>query len=701
MIQRQVIRLVILVAVGVFLLGATCQQTTKTVKVQGKKYKPKLGEYQIIQRARSAKNNKDAVSEKSHWLQLLQKFPGSAFVSEAKLRLGILAHQDGQHAQAHRFLIKALQAPLNPKERAKAYYALGGSLLALKKYPEALKALEHSYAGLSKQKQRKALPLLISAARQTQSTGAEIRWSAKQLPFLSDTEREQSKRRLLRIVEGRLTLRELKMLYMSQDGKLSFPFDYVGFRLARAHCHSGDRNACKDVLARLSRSLTPSHPLFTKIESVQRQVRALLTKSYSNKIGIIYPRTGRGQGIGRWVWSAIQLAKRNFPNSGVEFVTIDSQSIPEYAVKAVDTLVFKHGVSAIFGPILSKAAIAAAHRAQQLGVPMMTISVRESLPHIGSYIFRNNLTRSQMGKAIARFSFQKLNHTRYAVFYPDSPFGRIQVGAFWKEIERLGGKVVSAESYAPTTINFSDLAKFLVGRYHLSFRPSWSRLWSQVRVKSYIQRRRIYKRLRKEFPPVLDFDAVFVPETYAQLRKIVSSLVQQDIEFKRHYPFWERQTAEKYRKRKKPLQFTQLLGSNSMYDHRILGLPQVDLQQYVGSIFCARYFPESRRQIVRKFVSDFSGSFRDRFPMLRSHPPIHISAYSYDAMQLLLHVASEKKPKTRKAFRDALLKIRHFPGVTGPLTVDSTGNILAPIRFILIHRKGEFKLFHQFKQLIR
>lgn len=701
---RQAFRLLVVAGSGVCLMGAACQPAVQTVKVgtgsQVKNVQVKAGEYQLIQQARAAKKSQDANAERKAWEELLARFAGTEFRSEAELRLGILDHKAGKHQMAVQRLSQVLsKSALVPKERSQGLLAYGGALMKLGRHGDALKALSHAYDSLDASQKKQILPAMIESARKTNDLQADIRWSAEQMPYLDQAGQARTRARLLGLVDGRLSLQALRVLFERGGDSVSFPFDYIGYRLARAYCHSQQRAACQSTLKVLIAKMQPTHTLYTDLQRMLQRSSALAKSVNPLKIGVIYPQSGRGKIIGKWVWSAIQLAMRNYPDQPIRLVPMDSKSMPEYAVKAVETLVRKHNVSAIMGPILSRGAVAAAYKAQQLGVPIMTISVRETLPLIGSYIFRNNLTRSQMGRALANFSFKRLGHTRYAVFYPNSPFGRIQVEAFWKEIERLGGKIVSAEPYAPTTVNFSDMAKLLVGRYHLSYRPEWHKRWRQVRVKSYLQRRRLYKQLKKELPPVLDFDAIFVPETFGQLRKIVSALVQQDMEFKRHYPFWEKQTSERYKKRNVPLKFIQLLGSNTWYDHRILGLPQVDLQQYVGSLFCVRYFARSKRQVVRKFVRDFTSSYSGMFPMLRNQPPIHIAAYSFDSMQMLLHIATTKKPKTRQAFRDALLGLRGFPGVTGPLSVASDGNVLGPIRFLLIHRQGEFRLFHELKQL--
>jgi ABC-type branched-subunit amino acid transport system substrate-binding protein len=317
---------------------------------------------------------------------------------------------------------------------------------------------------------------------------------------------------------------------------------------------------------------------------------------------------------------------------------------------------------------------------------------------MGAYIFRNNLTLSQVGRAMARYAFEQLGLRKYAVLYPQRASGQIQAAAFWQEIERLGGQIVGAEAYSPSTTDFTDEAKKLVGRFHLIHRPLWSQLYRQIsHVSSALERNRLYKKLVNQFLPVTDFDALFIPvEIYNQVAMITSAIAQQDVEVKLHYRYWERQREELYQRRNRPIKFIQLLGTNVWYNEQLFKL---EPRNVIGSIFCLRYFPQSNRKIVKQFVNMYKKSYPEQ---TQGQDPIHVSAYTYDSMQMLLHIVHDKNPpKTREEFRFRLLQIKNFAGVTGDMSVQPDGEILAPIKYLIADRKQFFRLHYVSKDLIR
>ncbi len=681
---------------GLSLMGAACQTQIPPVKINNKQYKPKAKEYRHRLDAHVARKRGDQKAERKAWVKLLEQHPQSPFRREAHRRLGWLSFVQSQWRRAIEHLQKAEPNTMSQgRERTLSLWAYGVSLYRIKQYAEASNVLEGIYKSLPSARQRRARVMMLKAAQKTGNVASEIRWLAAQLKELPTEKQREVRAQLKKKIDGQLSLAKLYKVYLQRGEKLAFPFTLMALRLARSYCHVRDWARCRSLTQQLLSEIPPTHTLFPMARKLQAHLLSIRGKVSPRVLGVIYPKTGRGAGIGRWVRNAIYLAKRRYPN--VQIRVMDSRSDPTVAAKAVETLVFRHQAIAILGPPFSSSAMAAALQAQRLGVPMLTIAIRESIPKVGPFIFRNNLTLSRMGRSMARYAVQQLGHRRLAVMFPNRSSGRIQTAAFWKEVERLGGRVVGAEAYDPGISDFTDAAKRLVGRYHLTKRPTWYKLYRQIRhIRNPTQKKRLYKKLKKQFLPVTDFDAVFIPaEHYLQVAMIASSLAQQDVEVKLHYRYWEKQREELYKKRHRPLKFIQLLGTNVWKNERIFSL---EARNIIGSIFPVRYFPKSKRQIVRRFVNDYKSSFPGQ---TRDRDPIHVSAYVYDSMQLLLHVAGGKTPPTtRDAFRRALLRVSQFPGVTGNMSVQASGEVLAPIRYLIADRKQYFRLNYVSKQLI-
>ncbi len=673
------------------ILSACPRPRPQVVVKNGKVYRPKTSEeYELYKRAKEARARGDLKGEEKAWRRLVRFYPKSEFLKEAQRRLGWFAYRRGEWRRAVRLLADNLPSPPKSREDYRLWMAYSISQLKLGSSSEALNSLNEIFPKLPREDRRKIIPFLIQKARQEGDVLTEVRWLSESYALTPGEQRKSIKARIDRLLP-KLSYRQLESLYLHRREPLDYPYTRVGFRLAQYLCHFREYQKCGEILAQLAQDLPREAPLREKVRDIREKLSAI-RRVNPRVIGVIYPETGRGRPVGKWVRNAIELAAREHPK--IRVVWLDSATDPRRAASAVEELVFKHKAVAIVGPVLSKTSRSAALRAQQLGIPLLSISIREDLTSIGSYIFRNNMTLSRMGRAMAYLAVKHLGHRRLAVFYPKRTSGIIQASAFWKEAERLGAKIVGAESYPPNAKNFTDPAKRLVGKKFLQYRPLWSQLYRPIREeKSPLRRRRLLEKLLKQFPPVIDFDALFIPaENVVQVATIASSLAQQDVEVKLHYSYWEKQLQELYQRRNRLLHFVQLLGTNVWLNQKIFAL---EPRNVVGSIFCVRYFPDSKSKIVQLFISKYRRAYPQQ---TRNRPPVQISAYAYDTFKLAAHLAERKGVDSREEFVRRLLQVKNFPSVTGPLTVHPSGEIIAPIRYILAHRKQEFRLFHKTKR---
>ena len=671
------------------LLGASCQGSQ--VQLNGKTYKPKdAGESKLIQDARRAETQQDLPAERRAWKELLQEFPRSQAAPLAQHRLGQIAFQEKRWSRASHYLELTLRGSyLSGEKRAQARKMQADALIQQERFPEAIEALEDAHNGLPEAEQAQVVETILKLAERANDQRTFILWQSRRLARLPAAERESLEAKIRQAIDGSLSIASLQFLYAKRTDPLTFPFDAIALRLALLSYHQRDTQGAHDLLKMLLGQIQQSHPLYPRAKATLATIQRA-DQSRPNVIGVLYPQTGRGAALGRFIRSAIDLATRGLEGK-IQIVYKDTASDPQTAVQALEELAHQDRAIAIFGPVLPRTSRAVAQKAQQIGIPIFSMSHEEGLTDLGDFIFRNSFTLSQMGRAIARYSIKQLSLSRFAVFYPDSPYGTTQVGAFWEEIERLGGKIVGAESYPQDTTSFEDPAKHLVGRFHLGLRPLWGRFSSSVRSEeSTFRRRQLYRNLVKQFPPVVDFDAIFIPDTYRYVSMIAPTLAQQDIEVKLHYKFWEKQVVERYQKQNRPLKFVQLLGTNGWNNEDIF---LREPRHVVGSIFAVRYFPRSKSKIVKEFIRDYQATYRDQFDRDNLKPPIYFSAYAFDTMKILVHLAAgTTPPKHRTAFRDALRQIKDYPSVTGLITIQPNGEAVAPIQFLVADKNKLFRL---------
>jgi branched-chain amino acid transport system substrate-binding protein len=136
----------------------------------------------------------------------------------------------------------------------------------------------------------------------------------------------------------------------------------------------------------------------------------------------------------------------------------DTGSNAEQAAGAVDALA-QAGVTAIIGPI--GGAEAAARRAQENRIPIITLTQKSDIVDIGDFVFRNFLTPGLQARALAEHAVAVMGLRRIAVLYPDEPYGRRFMLLFWKELVQFGGRITGIESYSADQTDFATPIKKL------------------------------------------------------------------------------------------------------------------------------------------------------------------------------------------------------------------------------------------------
>ena len=87
--------------------------------------------------------------------------------------------------------------------------------------------------------------------------------------------------------------------------------------------------------------------------------------------------------------------------------------------------------------------------AEELQVPLITLSRADGLTEIGPHVFRNMVTNSQQAEALADYAMTTLGYKTFAILHPNTPFGVELSNEFWDAIEKRGGQI---RGIAPQTL---------------------------------------------------------------------------------------------------------------------------------------------------------------------------------------------------------------------------------------------------------
>jgi ABC-type branched-subunit amino acid transport system substrate-binding protein/predicted negative regulator of RcsB-dependent stress response len=380
------------------------------------------------------------------------------------------------------------------------------------------------------------------------------------------------------------------------------------------------------------------------------------TRAARGTIGVVLPLSGPFARYGDETLQGILLAAGIFGgtapdgSSGVKLLVRDTAGRPELAAQAVRELAENGDVSAIVGPMLSGESEAAAAAAEAAGVPLLALSSREEIAHDRSYVFRLRTTPHEEIATLVEHTVRDLGARRFAILYPRDRYGRGAHKLFWEAVEQAGGQVVAVAAYDPEANDFADPIRELLGFSLLSPEDE-----AALAKRANLERRarrlppQAAAKLREEakaltgpggspLPPIVDFDVLFIPESY---EKVV--LIAPQLAF--HEAFGMR-----------------LAGTNG-WDHP--DLIELGRRHVEGARFTSLYFPEGRLPEIPQFAQRYEQTF--------SSQPEAFAAQGYDAAQLaLLQLAAGRR--SRSAMRDGVLGVRGYPGVSGVLSMQDDGN---------------------------
>ncbi|MFP4087462.1 MAG: penicillin-binding protein activator [Desulfobacteraceae bacterium] len=346
-------------------------------------------------------------------------------------------------------------------------------------------------------------------------------------------------------------------------------------------------------------------------------------------VGCLLPLTGPFAIYGETALNGIALGNETLSAthgmSGLEIVIRDTQGDPQKTRHALEELVRREKVMTVVGPLSSKTATAAAQKAQELGIPLITLTHKQGIPQMGDMVFRHLLTPPQEIEGLLEGVMGKMGLDRYAILHPDNPYGRFCMHLFQDKLKARGGTLTAVEAYDPDRTDFAGPIQRLV---HLS--PSQPPSVQEKLARMWIPEKE-EEAIYPEAPqPLIEFDALFIPDTFQRVAMIAPQLAFYDVLGVR------------------------LLGTSPWQSPELIKMAGEHVQE---AIFTSGFFEGSESADVR----DFSSRYRDYFDA----EPDTLAAAAYDTIRLLGEVLQQGAIRTRKDFKAALLAHGHFQGFTG------------------------------------
>ncbi|MFH1490001.1 MAG: penicillin-binding protein activator [Pseudomonadota bacterium] len=519
-------------------------------------------------------------------------------------------------------------------EAANVYYRLGdytkSNLLAtrwIKEYPT------HPFRA-------EALILIGNNNKALGNTPEAFFWwfKASREPRISQLTHDKLSERITELIL-KAPMDDLKATAVYAEGSPFAPL--IHHRIASLHLEAGDLEEAKRAAMNLVKSTTEQ-----KWVSMGRQILESVEDALSVKVGAIgclLPLSGPFSIYGREVLNGIQLGLGIFNDSreGPDFELIikDTHGNEEDAVKGVQELAEQGKVIAILGPLASKTATVAAKKAQELKVPIITLTQKEGITSEGDMVFRNFLTPGREIQRILDKAMDDVGWKRFGIIYPDNSYGRALMNLFWDQVEKRDGSIRAVETYKEDETDFAVQIKKMVGLFYP--RPeSIKFLLREMRAERTGELFEEGVDIEEEPEPIVDFDAVFIPDHYQQVALIAPQFPFHNV-FDIHF-----------------------LGTSLWQSEELIEQAGDYIQ---GAIFSSGFFRSGVTGPAEDFVEVYKKNFE-------SEPGL-LAATGYDTMMFIKNFMKKKSVKTRKDFRKALLEAENYPGLTGIISFDREGEV--------------------------
>ncbi|MFO0582431.1 MAG: penicillin-binding protein activator [Anaeromyxobacter sp.] len=450
-------------------------------------------------------------------------------------------------------------------------------------------------------------------------------------------------------------------------------------KLARIHLHLREYARAQE-LAREVTQRWPDGPYAAEARGLVDRI-GRLTFVKPNVIGVAVPLSGPQKAFGQRILDGVGLALGD--GAAFKLVVRDSRGEPDGAAQAIEQLALQEGALVVIGGVTTGEAERAAATAEELQVPFVSLSRQDGITEAGPNVFQNMLTPVAQARGLAELMMARRGMKRFALMWPQVPYGTELANAFWDEVEARGGEVRAAESYAADRTTFTPLVQSLVGKLYLDERQDWKDTVKEIAEKETdpFRRRKAIEKAREKLDPVTDFDAIFIPDGAQNVKLIAPALAVEDIVTQTCEP--NEVARIKKTTGREDLQPVQLLGSNGWgFDPSLFDVSPGGAGRHVRcAIYVDGFWAGSTRPQTKAFVEAFQKKFEGATPSI-------IEANAFDAAGMARRIIEGSHPQTRPAFREALGAVKAYPGATGDITFGPKRTAEKPLFYLTVDRAG-------------
>jgi branched-chain amino acid transport system substrate-binding protein len=447
------------------------------------------------------------------------------------------------------------------------------------------------------------------------------------------------------LIESRLVQDELKKVEreFTQNNLKAV----ATFRLAEFAIEDRDLSEARSYFAQTI-NLSPENDLAIKARDRLEQIEAV-RRVEPRTIGVILPLSGKHASVSQKTLRGITmgLGLHGTHLSNFKLAIVDSEANSEKARRGVEKLIKEDNVIAIIGGFLSKTVTAEAVKSNELGVPFISLSQKNSFSESSPFIFRNAITGERQVRELVKYSMETLKIKRFGVIFPNDAYGTELSNLFWDEVLARGGEITAAQVYSSRETDFRYPVQRLIGTFYIEDRKE------EFKVKAKELSESKSKKSRTEISddildPKVSFDALFIPDSAKSLGQISAMLSFNNV------------------------RGVHLLGTN-LWNNPSLARRLTNNLNPV--IFADGWLNTDSAFLNSAFVKDYKNIF--------SEDPGLFEIQGYDSAVSLKQLISDGST-SRDSLARALASDRLLNGALGPLKLGSDQELVKPLVLLTV-----------------
>ena len=410
----------------------------------------------------------------------IQEFPRSPRTPLVMAKLGETCYQLELFNRAEKAFRDLIDRYPRSPEAADAAWGLALIAVHRDRCDQAMDWLKR-YRGQAQGQRWDQMTLMLADCARKQKTPSALAYYSEETKEGKD---EELRRRARTLAEGLIKeLSDDELAALAENPGKEFPDDLILIELIKRHSSRGEYTEATQEADRF-RDNFPASGYQDEFARFQRLLDRWL-KVKPERIGVMLPLSGPSAFLGEQALKGIMLAAGVLDESRPEFMPellIRDTGLEQAPIERMVEELADEEVIAIIGPLHKKQAERAGLKAQELGVPLLSLSPGEDLAAQGALIYQDCLTKTEQAQALAEYAVKRLGIKNFGVFYPGDDYGRDFLDLFSRAVAERGGTVTCSESYATTSTDFRSGIKALKAKreqhpFSALFIPdSWTRV---------------------------------------------------------------------------------------------------------------------------------------------------------------------------------------------------------------------------------